>query len=147
MRDIQNVLQRVVDLAQALQDDFVAPAREDWAGSIPEIVQVVPETLAESAHTVHHRVTVVRFDDEVEVIRLDGELDDAEVGLLRLAQGIDDHAARAVPSERAKTREALHGDVCRVVTSEPGTGRVRRAALTLLAPSALARAAPSARKS
>jgi hypothetical protein len=135
LRVHEDVDDRVPNGARRLQLARVEAVGPDAAAHPQEIVDAACEPNGEALHATCEGARVASFDDEVEVIALDGELDDMEdVAELARAIGRADAVAYGAKerglAERRKTSACPHRHVHRV-----------RSAVTL-APAVRNRAAP-----
>src|SRR3954469_11464277 len=74
----EDISNRVGDLARALERPRVKPVREDLSAQPLRFVETTSEPNREALHPTLERKRVVRFDDEMDVVPLHAEVDDAE---------------------------------------------------------------------
>src|SRR5262249_37470916 len=94
----------------------------------PELVERAGDSHEQALHSAREGAFVVRFGDQVDVIRLQRVLREAE--LATLAHGTErafDHRTDGVPSEVRQAVVQTHGDVNRMVRRERISRPVRHA--------------------
>ncbi len=87
---VQHVPKCVADLPEALEHAGVEAFGEDFALAIPKSIQRLAHSATEALCSASQCVGVISFDDEVDVIALDREVDDAKAISLGLAKRFDD---------------------------------------------------------
>jgi hypothetical protein len=82
-RVVENVAKRVANLARRLQRASVIAVVEQWTAATERAVNALRDADLEPLEPARPCLVARRLDDEVQVIRLDDELDDPEVIALR----------------------------------------------------------------
>jgi hypothetical protein len=104
-RIVQNVDERIPNLAGSAKRARMESIREDFPSPSPELIERPSQAHGETLHPARQRAAVVRLDDQVHVIRLDRKLVQAEPeAIAPQLECAKDSGAREMP---AQARQAL----------------------------------------
>lgn len=122
----QDVADSVPCFARRFQRVGMVAVGKHAAAAAGEGVEALCEADAEALHGARKRDRAFGLDDEMQVIPLDGVVDDANAETLAgVAQGGLDHLRATIAAEVADPRLEPHGDVHRVSGGEIRTAEVR----------------------
>jgi hypothetical protein len=139
---VQDVHERVTHLARRTKRACVVTIPEGTARAVHELVQTACEPDFETFDTGRERAAVDGFDQKVQVVGLNGELNDAhKAAAVRPANGAFDDRETALASKVDRVASEPQRDVHWVAVDVVGPARVWNDA-GLLAPGVLAGATP-----
>lgn len=127
----QHVLQRVAHLTQRSQDAVLNALRKHAASARPQLVQRASDTTIETLHASRERPAIIRFDDQMQMVRLDRVVDDVKGRALRRANAARDHVALAQLAQSRQAFDQLERHEPRIMPRNRLARSMRHAALPL----------------
>lgn len=116
---LEDVDESVADLARRSKVVTVVAIREDATTTSEDDVELAREPAGEAADAASESLTMRRFDDEMDVIALDGVVDDAKPVFGSAPQRIPERGIDALRSKARRVPNDSHGDVNGIATRKP----------------------------
>jgi hypothetical protein len=118
-RVAEHVLEGMADLARRAENAVVIAIGEHFAASTEGAVDRARQSHRQALHRAREAARVPGLDDEVHVVALHGELDDARVeAIARPLQALHDPAKAARAAQVREPGEDFHGDEDRSRTAQ-----------------------------
>lgn len=112
----EHVAERVAHLARGAEDVLVIAVVEATTARVHHDVEVARDTRDERAQAVAHRAAVIGLDDQVDVVVLHREVNDAEVLAPECAlEGRANRPEAALAAEVPRAARDANGDVVRTM--------------------------------
>ncbi len=130
----QHIRKSIADLSRAAEQAEVVALREHGAAAVEDTVDSSRKARADRLQTTAERNAISGFDDQVDVVALEREVDDPELpALTRGREGLPDLAYQYAAPQGRKARVQAPGDEAGEATRErfptavtngrPGAGR------------------------
>src|ERR1043165_1149803 len=122
----QHVHQRLAHFSGCMEGARVVAMAPDWTATVPGAIYCAGGADGETLQTAAQRGCGVGFDDEVQVVRLRGELSNPKRVTAGLGDRLYESGEHGVTAERWHIGSRAHGDVDGMAPAMLGTGCVGR---------------------